>query len=401
MEKGKRILIVSEVFWPEDFLINDLAQEWQDRGHHVEVLTQYPSYPQSYVFENYRNEGYMTEDWNGIKIHRFPFIEGYRDSKIKKFSNYLSFIFGGRKLAKKIGGDFDVIFVSQTGPLTVAKPAIAAGKKHNIPVAIWTQDIWPDVVWAYGVPKNCITSWILKKVIAGIYRNCDRIFISSKLFKDAVAKYTDKSPIYAPNWLRPAVDEESDLRLDKDKINFTFTGNISRYQNLENTILGFDKAKMDNAVLNIVGDGSYADYLKQLVEEKGISNVIFHGRKPYSHMNDILEQSDVLVLPLLNSEGVKRTEPFKIQSYLNAGKPIIGILGGGGKEIIEENNLGLVADPDDVDDIARVFQNMVSYAKDHAGEVKERSKILMQTRFNKEEIVKTLTENLPVEKRFG
>ena len=48
--------------------------------------------------------------------------------------------------------------------------------------------------------------------------------------------------------------------------------------------------------------------------------------------------------------------------------------------------MGLVADPDDVDDIAREFQNMVGYAKDHAGEVKERSKILMQTRFNKEEI---------------
>ena len=401
MENKKRILLVSEVFWPEDFLINDLAQEWQEMGYHVEVLTQYPSYPQSYVYENYCNKGYMIEDWNGIKIHRFPFIEGYRDSMLRKFANYLYFIFRGKKLAKKIGGDFDAIFVSQTGPLTVAKPGIAAGKKYNIPVSIWTQDIWPDVVWAYGIPKRRFYSWLLNKVIAGIYRKCDRIYISSRLFKDVILKYTDNTPIYAPNWLRPTEESESDIRLDKDKINFTFTGNISRYQNLANTILGFHKAGIENAVLNIVGDGSYLDYLKQVVGTNNVKHVVFHGRRPYSQMNDILRQSDVLVLPLLNSEGVKRTEPFKIQSYLNAGKPIIGILGGGGKEIIEENNLGLVADPDDVDDIARVFQNMVGYAKDHAGEVKERSKILMQTRFNKEEIVKTLTENLPVEKRFG
>ena len=393
-----RLLIVSEVFYPEDFIINNLAQEWHNKGHEVSVLTQYPSYPQSYVYDEYENKDEMVEDWNGIKIYRFPFIEGYRDSVKRKFANYLSFIRGGKKIARRIGNDFDVIFVSQSGPLTVALPAIAAGKKFNKPVAIWTFDIWPDVVWTYGVPQNMFTRWFLNRLIGYIYKNCDKIFVSSKRFEESIGQYTKKELIYAPNWLRPTEEVKSDLRLDPSKFNFTFTGNISRYQNLINTVSGFGKAQLENSVFNIVGDGSYLEQVKYYVEHHNINNVVFHGRKPYSQMNDILCQSDVLVLPLMPNEGIMKTEPFKIQSYLHAGKPIFGILGGSGKDIIVENQLGIVSIPDDVDAIAKGFCESVKFAKQHTDEVAVRARELMKTRFNKERIVETITSNLPIEK---
>lgn len=389
-----KILIVSEVFYPENFIINDLAQEWQKMGHSIEVLTQYPSYPQSYVYDGYKNEGYMTEDWDGIKIHRYPFVEGYKESLKKKLSNYYTFVKEGRRIAKKIAKGFDCIFVSQTGPLTVALPAIAAGKKYGIPVAIWTLDIWPDAVYSYGVPKNGTTRYVLNRLIKYIYNNCSTIFISSNRFKDTIELYTDKQCVYTPNWLKPAQDKVSDLRLCADKVNFTFTGNISRYQNLTNTILGFAKANIANAVFNIVGDGSYLSQLKELVAEKQIENVVFHGRRPYEEMNDILTQSDILVLPLMPDEGIMKTEPLKLQSYLYAGKPIIGVLGGSGKEIIEDHNLGMCAQPDNIEDIANVFRQMIDFASTHSSDVKNNALELMKTRFNKEVIVKTFVDNL-------
>ena len=389
-----RILIVSEVFWPEDFVINDLAREWQNRGHHVEVVTQYPSYPKGFVYENYINHGETIEDWDGIKIHRFPVIEGYRESKVKKFTNYIKFVQHGKRITTRIARHFDVIFVSQTGPLTVALPAIAAGRKYNVPVAIWTQDIWPDVVWTYGIPKWKPIVWYLDRFVSRVYKGCDRIFVSSKKFTEILRKYTDKEMMYAPNWLRPAIETKSDIELDKRKFHFIFTGNVSLYQNLTNTVIGFGKANLDNCVLNIVGDGSYLEQVKSLVKEHNIPNVVFHGRKPYSTMNDILNQSNVLVLPLIADEGICATEPFKIQSYLQAGKPIMGILVGSGKEMIEENGLGLVAHPDDTADIANMFREMVEFAKIHDSDVKEKAQILLNTRFCRRRIIDQLTKNL-------
>lgn len=391
-----KILVFSEVFWPEDFLVNDLAREWVDMGHTVEVVTQYPSYPRGYVFDGYENKGYTTEDWDGVKIHRYPFVSGYRESKLRKFSNYYSFVKGGKEVVDSLDGDFDCAFVSQTGPLTVAYPALYAKKKLGIPVNIWTCDIWPDVVWGYGVPKNVVTKAILDRIIRNVYGGCDRIFISSKHFADTIGCYTKKECIYTPNWLRPVENVESSLRLDEGKFHFTFTGNVSRYQNLINTVEGFVKAGLEDAQLNIVGDGSYLTEVKLAVERLGAKGVVCHGRRPYNEMYDIMSQSNVLVLPLMPQEGIQKTEPFKIQSYLQAGKPIYGILNGAGREIIEENGLGLCAAPEDTDDIARGFKEMIAFTSTHGDDVSSSAKRLMETRFNKKGIVARITENLVV-----
>ena len=394
-----RILVFSEVFYPENFLVNDLVREWVRMGHSVEVVSQYPSYPESYVFAGYENRGYRCEDWEGVKIHRYPFVEGYRDSKIRKIRNYASCVMGGKRVVDALEGDFDCAFVSQTGPLTVAYPALYLKRKRGVPVNIWTFDLWPDTVWGYGVPKNAVTEALLGRMIRSIYSRCDQIFVSSRQFATTIGRYTDKPCLYAPNWLAPAAQEKSPLRLTDGVFHFTFTGNVSRYQNLVNVVLGFARARLDNAQLNIVGDGSYLAEVKEAAARSGAKNVVFHGRRPYVEMNDILRQSDVLVLPLLSEEGVDKTEPLKLQSYLQAGKPVFGVLRGAGQAIIEENNLGLCADPDDVDAIAEGFRRMMDFAADGGHEVAAAAARLLSTRFNRQEIIGRITQNL-VKKRY-
>ena len=375
-------------------MINDLVREWANCGHKVEVVTQYPSYPQSYVFNGYENKGFSTEDWDGVIIHRFPFIEGYHDSKVKKIWNYYSFVRGGKRVVDSLKGRYDCVFISQTGPLTVAYPALYAKKKYGIPVNIWTFDLWPDAVWSYGIPRLKVSEAMLERMIRRIYGDCDRIFISSKRFAETIGRYTDKECIYAPNWLRPTENVTSGLMLPKDKVNFTFTGNISRYQNLINTIEGFSKAELENAQLNIVGDGSYINEVKDFVKRSACKNIVFHGRRPYNEMLDILQQSQVLVMPLMPHEGIEKTEPLKLQSYLQAGKPVFGVLNGAGRDIIEDNGLGLCSEPSDPESIAEGFRNMVPFAAAHNADVALAAERLMQTRFNREEIVLRITDNL-------
>lgn len=389
-----KILVFSEVFWPEDFLINDLVREWVKIGHEVEVVTQYPSYPQSYVFEGYENKDYRLEDWDGVKIHRYPFVEGYRDSMMKKIKNYYSFVQGGKKVVDALSEKYDCAFVSQTGPLTVAYPALYAKKKYGIPVNIWTYDIWPDAVYGYGVPKNIITETMLGRMIRNVYDSCDRIFITSKKFAETIRMYSNKECMYAPNWLRPVENEKSAIRLEPEKFHFTFTGNVSRYQNLVNTVEGFAKAALENAQLNIVGDGSYLNEVKEAAVMAGAKNVVFHGRRPYNEMYDVMMQSDALLLPLMSNEGIEKTEPLKLQSYLQAGKPIFGILNGAGRDIIEDNKLGICVSPTDTDDISEGFRRMLEFALNNTDSVYKAAHYLMHTRYDKSEIVNRITKNL-------
>ena len=122
----KKALIVCEAFYPEDFLINDLVGEWQKKGYYFEVLTRAPSYPYGKVYKGYKNKIYQKTYYNGIKIHRFPVIQGYQKSvSAIKVLNYACFVLFGSLIALFIGRRYDRIFVYQTGPLTLALPAIS------------------------------------------------------------------------------------------------------------------------------------------------------------------------------------------------------------------------------------------------------------------------------------
>lgn len=385
------ILIVTEVFYPENFHVNDFAQTLVERGYNVKVMTRQPSYPMGYVFPGYKNERHSVEQWGKVEIHRFDIVEGYKESKIKKIANYYHYVRRGKQVISEIIDDIDLIIVYQTGPLSLALPAIYAKKKFNIPVIVWSFDIWPDTVYMYGFPHLAPISTIVNHIIKKVYRNADAIMVSSKLFADTIRLYTPNADItYAPNWLLETESKPTTLTIDTNKVNFVFTGNISKAQNLENTVRGFIQAKIDNAILNIVGDGSYLPIIKDIVEKAGSKNIVFHGRVPYNEIPDVLAICDFLVLPLTPKSGVDKTEPFKIQSYLQSQKPILGIIRGAGKEIIEGNSLGVCCDPENIDDISQGFRRIIKLDDTEKQAISSSALSLMNTRFNKENIMETI-----------
>ena len=385
------VLIVTEVFYPENFHVNDFAQAMVSKGHHVKVMTRQPSYPFGYVYPEYKNESYSVEKWEEIEIHRFDIIEGYKESKVKKIWNYYHYVKRGEDVIKNLVKDVDLINVYHTGPLSLALPAIYAKKKFGVPVIVWSFDIWPDTVYMYGFPRIFPISTIVNHIIRKVYGNADAIMISSKRFAETIREYVPHADItYAPNWQMLTEEQPTSLSFDKSKANFVFTGNISKAQNLENTIRGFAKAGINNAVLNIVGDGSYLPFIREVVNELGCDSIRFHGRVPYNEISSVLKACDYLVLPLTPKAGIDKTEPFKLQSYLQSRKPILGIIRGAGREIIDENGLGICCDPENIDDISLGFQRMLEMTDADKQNVSSAAELLMNTRFCKESIMETI-----------
>lgn len=394
------ILIVTEVFWPEHFLINDFAQEMAQRGHHISVMTRQPSYPEGHVYPNYSNDKLSKEMWGDIEIHRFEIVDGYKDSKLKKIENYYHYVKRGKQVIQELLDGIDVILVHQTGPLSVALPAIFAKEKYGIPVVVWTFDIWPDHVYMYGFPRIFPVSTLVNYIIRRVYSNADAILISSKRFAESIHDYfPEKELTYAPNYVVKAEEKETSLKFDSTKINFVFTGNVSHAQNIENTIKGFAKANIPNAVLNIVGDGTTLEHNKKVASELGCENVVFHGRIPFAEIQDVLRKNDYVVLPLTPRAGIDKTEPYKIQSYIMSGKPILGIINGSGRQIIEENNLGCCSNPVDVNDIASGFKKMLTLTTEDKEKIKTASEKLMRTRFCRDSIIDTVEKVLDSHKK--
>ncbi len=355
MKKMKKVLILTERFAPEEFLINDLAVAWKQRGYHVEVLTQVPSYPHDKIFEGYRNRLFQTtEELDGIRVHRVRTILGYNTSVKRKILNYLSFAFWTMLWSLVRGWRYDAVFIYHTGPLTMACASLVLRFICWRPCTIWTQDLWPEAVYAFGFRVTPFREKALNFFVRLIYAACKTVLVSCPGFVEVLSKRIKKPVTFIPQW--DLGGEELPPKPSSETKIFTFTGNHGVPQMLDQVILGFERAQLPDAELHLVGGGVKLESLKALVAQRKIPNVIFHGRQPHHRMPEFLTHADVLLLPL--SAEFALTLPGKFPAYLKAGRPILGIIEGEAARLIEGETLGGVASPSDLEAIATAFRQL-------------------------------------------
>jgi len=397
---NNKLLIITEVFFPEDFLINDLVFHWKYLGYDVSVLTRNPSYPGGKICKGYKNKLFQKEIINNIPVSRVQFIPGYKDNIFLKITNYFWNMLLGILWGIKNGKAFDSVYIYQTGPLTFSAPGIVIKKIYHKKTTIWTQDIWPDTVYAYGLAQKGISKIILNMFVKWIYSNCDNITVSSSGFQDIIQKLCPSKTIhFIPQWSLTAKSYVNDLFTDRKfdgNFNFIFAGNIGKVQNLENLILGFDlfiKNTVNKEVwLNLIGDGSNLNFLRKMVMVNKISKVKFLGRINSGDMPYYFNQADVLIITLENRPIFNLTIPAKFQSYLNAEKPIFGVINGEVADLIINNNLGWIASPDNITEIASLFQEIVSTKQEMMTEKTKNAHILLEDQFNRDKIIMKFTK---------
>ncbi|MGB5793730.1 glycosyltransferase family 4 protein, partial [Poseidonibacter sp.] len=386
---AKKILIVTEYFYPEEFKINEVAYEWKNKGYEVDILTQNPTYPHGKVFNNFKNKWFSKEFYEGMTIYKVKAITGYKTSLLKKLVKYFSFMILGSIVSLKIGKKYDYVFGFDVGALTGVFPAVILKQFYKKPVTLWVQDIWPDSVYAYGFRRTKILEFCLNRFVKYVYKNTSNFAISAKGFEERIKLYLDKPKeiLYAPNWADDFDKSLIEYSFSNDKkIHFTFAGNVGKVQNLDNIILAFHKLEKEyseKAQLNIIGDGSHLSSLKKLVKEKNLKNIIFHGRKPRDDMYMYFKGSDFLIVSLSNQPIFSFTVPAKTQTYIASKKPIIGILNGEAAKIIEENNLGYVSPPNDIESIADTFKKAIDTNSLKLDQITKNSEELTKTIFDK------------------
>ena len=381
-----RVLIVVERFYPEDFLVNDLAAEWKRQGHDVEVLTQVPSYPFDRIYDGYKNRMYQTtREFNDIPVHRVSTIFGYNRSVVRKILNYLHFGFLTALWALWNGRRFDKVFIYHTAALTMASAAVPLKLIWRKPITVWTQDLWPDAVWGYGFKPARWKESLLNGFVRIIYSMCERITVSCRRYVHRIKELTGRDAEWIPQW-EPA-EMELKEKEPSGKIVFMFAGNMGVPQNLENVIEGFVKADLQDAELWLVGDGVMANPLKEKYGDT--ANVRFCGRQPRNDMPKWFAQADALIISLTDKYSL--TLPGKFQAYIKTGKPLLGILNGEARELIEEYEIGYVAEPADIDKIVSAFRGMRDMCESgQCAAFGERAKRLSKSMFDRKKLISQL-----------
>ena len=355
-----RILVVSQYFWPESFIINDLTRVLSNQGHRVVVATGKPNYPDGKIFNGYCAAGVQKEIFSGnIEVLRVPLRPRGKGGALNLFLNYLSFVWSGLRWFPSLlnGYAFDAILVYAPSPITVVVPAIPLKWVKKAHLAIWVQDLWPETLAATGFIRNRFLLWLVGLMVRWIYHSADTLLVQSRAFIAPVSRYVCQEKIVNhPNSLdisETPYNESAPLPpelLDTLKTHFcvVFAGNIGTAQAVETLVDAAVQLKdLTDVRIVLVGSGSMLEWVSQQKGSLGLENLILAGRFPMSSMPEIYRRAACLVMTLKDKEIFSYTIPSKVQAYLAAGKPIIAALNGEGARVVTEAGAGLTCAAED------------------------------------------------------
>jgi len=366
-----RILLVTQHFYPETFILNDLVKCLVSQGHKIEVLTGKPNYPEGIIFPGYKAGGQTSEYYDEtVLVHRVPIVARGKGGARRLLMNYVSFVFSGLfyfyRLVKK--KKFDVIFVF--APITTVIPAIYLSKRLKTHLAIWVQDLWPATLTATGHVKNRLILGFVDRLVHWIYKSTDTILVQSESFLKPVSKYVAKEKIiHYPNSHLASADDSIDISLIPDDLLIAlernqclvFAGNLGTAQAIETIIQAAVQLKhLKLFKLVLIGSGCMSSWIEQQIIKKSLDNIILAGRFPSALMPSIFSLAMGLLVTLKKDEIFTYTIPSKIQAYLAAGRPIIAGIDGEGARVVNEAGAGFISPAENAVALAENIERLYS-----------------------------------------
>lgn len=381
-----KILVVCQHYYPEPFRLPDICETLARRGHDVTVVTGTPNYPEGEIYAGYEKGARADETLNGVRVHRCPLIPR-KTGTLYRVLNYYSFVLSSQWYLCRCKESFDVVFVNQLSPVMMAQAGLSWAIRHSKKCVLYCLDQWPESLLAGGIRKDSLVYKIFLKVSRNIYRRADDLLVSSRGFVNyfrQVLKLEDKRIRYLPQYAEDMFDELPAAAEKKAGVDFMFAGNVGALQSVE-TIVEAAKLLKDNTQIriHIVGGGIALEHCKELAA--GLGNITFHGRHDVTEMPSFYAIADAMLITMKDDPVLSATLPGKVQTYMAAGKPVVGAIGGETARVVnDEAQCGMCCTPENAQELAQI---MLRIAQDDElrGRFSENARRYYQQYFRKEQ----------------
>ena len=402
-----KLLILTQYFPPEvgapQNRLFELAVRLKSLGVDVSVLTAMPNYPQMKIHEGYENKKYVYEEIEGIPVHRASIYLPKNKSIIQRLLNYFSFVYSSAKIGIHKIGEVDVI-ICESPPLFLGYSALYLKRKKNAKLIFNVSDLWPESAEKLGVVTN---KWMLKLA----YRLEKKLYHKSILVtgqtQGICKNINERFPSVKTFWLPNGVDvsyynpetvngnwRKENGFLDSD-ILFLYAGILGLAQGLEIILNVAHRVKMNPFIKFIfVGSGPEKDKLRSMAKEMQLSHVYFFDAVSKSQMPQIVQASDVSIIPLRKLELFLGAIPSKIFENLAMEKAVILAVDGEARELfVNQGKCALYSEPENVEDLVKNVKLLTndSLMRKQLG---ENGRVYVEQNFNRNIIAQNFSQIL-------
>jgi glycogen(starch) synthase len=368
-----KILALSNLYPPHHIggygmLCYEVVEGLRDRGHQVTVLTSVHGVETEAVEEHVHRVLTLESDlyfYKPAQAWLYPLVK-------RKNLNHL------RRLISTVQPD--IVFIWGMWNLS-RHLAVESEKLMGHRVVYYLASPWPiepnihQTYW--DEPTQSLTRQLLKKIMRAPIRlllrtewrpmplNFQHAPICSEAQRDQLLEagvpLQDAPIIYEGIDLAPYLSQKINRTNRKNVLPLVYVGNLAEHKGVHTTIEALTylpSEKLKKVRLTILGKGHphYESRLHNLVETHKLSKyVAFHSPIPRSELPEFLGKYEALLLPSIWEEPLARI----MQEGLAAGLVVIGAATGGTKEIISNDDNGLLFTAEDAPTLAAHIEQLI------------------------------------------
>ena len=304
------------------------------------------------------------EEIEGWKFFRTPPYSG--PISRMPMGNPLSVMKGLARRLHEVVMEIEPDILHAHSPSLNVFPALKVGKRFGIPVVYEVRAFWEDAAVDHGsTAEGSLRYRMTRAMDTRAFGKVDAVTtICEGLRKDIVERGVPESKVTViPNAVDIgdfSIDGKADIFLKetlglKDLRVLGFIGSFYAYEGLAlliNALPGITEKYADAAIL-LVGGGPQEPALRELAKSLGLEKrIIFTGRVPHEKVQDYYNLIDVLVYPRLSMRLTELVTPLKPLEAMAQGKPLLASDVGGHRELIRNNETGMLFRAGDVEDLA-------------------------------------------------
>ena len=340
----------------------EMASYLVRHGHTVTIIASPVSYLTGQSSQS--KNRWMTRETpqEGITILRSYTYSAIHRSFIHRVFGFLSFMISSFLIGLRIG-KIDLVW-GTTPPIFQGITAWLLARLKGVPFLFEIRDLWPEFAIAVGVLKNPVlikASLWLEKFLD---RRADRIMVNSPGFIQHVtslgARRVELIPNGAdPDMFDPALDgaifrEKHHL---EDKFIVLYAGAHGLSNDLEIILQAAQHTYLDEKIKYVfVGAGKEKTSLMDKAKGLDLNNILFLPPVAKAEMNQALAAANACVAILKPLDWYKTTYPNKVFDYMAAGRPVLLLIDGVIRQVVEEAGAGIYIPPGDADKLAQAVK---------------------------------------------
>jgi glycosyltransferase involved in cell wall biosynthesis len=348
--------------------VSELAAAWSAMGHQVTVVTGLPNHPTGVVPDEYRRVIFRKEHLGPIQVWRNWLFATPNEGFFRKTLGHLSFMLSSLVLSVPRLKGYDVLIVSSPSFFVVLTTCVAHWA-WRIPYVFEVRDLWPGVFVELGVLRNKRVIAMLEWLEMFLYRRAAHVVVVTESFRDILVKrglaadhvsvVTNGVDVarFGPD---ASAGEETRLRHNLGSRFVVLYIGAHGISHALRAVLDVAHRFADQTDVRFVfvGDGAEKQKLRDRAEQLKLSNVVFLPSQPRDAVAGWYNAADIVLVPLRDIPLFDTFIPSKMFEILACGRPIVASVRGEARRILQRSGGALIADPEDVDGIAKAIDEL-------------------------------------------